>query len=213
MLAHKLYVGFSELTSITGETTAEHRESTLFTALSTSITERSSVSDEETSVASETASPFTTQTTTKQYCEHMEYIDTLVASKVISTVTEDIPNKEDFIRKGVDFHGTNPIIVIDIPEDGAIIRDVALPSNNIERIRVTLTTVSDITLPAIEGAPTDLPSDQFPTEKIDVILIEILSTFDNKAPRGVTISVVACAPGITTSTTKGNWIEFNVYNE
>lgn len=204
---------------MTSSTTTKEIQTSMIFEQTTSTVQETSRRTEQTSLrtqpTSSTSGTSVSQqsSTTKQYCEHMEYINTLVAIDAVQTSLEDISNKAHFIDKGVDFHGTNPIIVIDIPEDGAIIRDVALPSNNIERIRVTLTTVSDITLPAIEGAPTDLPSDQFPTEKIDVILIEILSTFDNKAPRGVTISVVACAPGITTSTTKGNWIEFNVYNE
>ncbi|CAF1528646.1 unnamed protein product, partial [Adineta steineri] len=150
-----------------------------------------------------TPQPAETTTTTFQ-CNHMEYIDKLIASNSVSIVSENIANKEDLINRGVDFVELNPIIVIDIPKNGAIVRDVKVTSTNGAAIVVTLTTVEGETLSPIRGNPTSLPNDKFPTELVAKIVIEILETTDNHSPKQVTLSVVACAPGVTVGTTEGN---------
>ncbi|CAF3098835.1 unnamed protein product, partial [Rotaria sp. Silwood2] len=149
-----------------------------------------------------TPQPAETTTTTFQ-CNHMEYIDKLIASNSVSIVSENIANKEDLINRGVDFVELNPIIVIDIPKNGAIVRDVKVTSTNGAAIVVTLTTVEGETLSPIRGNPTSLPNDKFPTELVAKIVIEILETTDNHSPKQVTLSVVACAPGVTVGTTEG----------
>ncbi|CAF1512402.1 unnamed protein product, partial [Adineta steineri] len=130
-------------------------------------------------------------------------IDKLIASNSVSIVSENIANKEDLINRGVDFVELNPIIVIDIPKNGAIVRDVKVTSTNGAAIVVTLTTVEGETLSPIRGNPTSLPNDKFPTELVAKIVIEILETTDNHSPKQVTLSVVACAPGVTVGTTEG----------
>ncbi|CAF2101367.1 unnamed protein product, partial [Rotaria magnacalcarata] len=149
-----------------------------------------------------TPQPAETTTTTFQ-CNHMEYIDKLIASNSVSIVSENIANKEDLIKSGVDFVELNPIIVIDIPKNGAIVRDVKVTSTNAAAIVVTLTTVEGETLSPIRGNPTSLPNHEFPTELVAKIVIEILETTDNHSPKQVTLSVVACAPGVTVGTTEG----------
>jgi hypothetical protein len=134
----------------------------------------------------------------------MEYIDKLIASNSVSIVSENIANKEDLIKNGVDFVEQNAIIVIDIPKNGAIVRDVKVTSANVARIVVTLTTVEGETLSPIRGKPTHLPKNEFPTEHVAKIVIEIVETTDKESPKEVTLSVVACAPGVTVGTTEGN---------
>ncbi|CAF1509472.1 unnamed protein product, partial [Rotaria sordida] len=68
---------------------------------------------------------------------------------------------------------------------------------------VVETTVEGNTLSPIRGNPTSLPNDKFPTELVAKIVIEILETTDNHSPKQVTLSVVACAPGVTVGTTEG----------
>jgi hypothetical protein len=133
----------------------------------------------------------------------MEYIGTLITSNAVSVVSEQINDVQDFVTKGVKFVDKTAIIVINVPTPGAIVRDVKVPSQNVAQISVTLTTDKGVTLTPITGKPTDLPKNQFPTEKVTKIVIEILQTTDNQSPKGVTLSVVACAPGITTGTTQG----------
>jgi hypothetical protein len=146
--------------------------------------------------------PQPAETTTMFQCDHMEYIDKLIASNSVSIVSENIANKEDLIKTGVDFVEQNPIIVIDIPKNGAIVRDVKVTSTNVARIVVTLTTVEGETLSPIRGNPTHLPKNEFPTEHVAKIVIEIVETTDNESPKEVTLSVVACAPGVTVGTTE-----------
>ena len=133
----------------------------------------------------------------------MEYIGTLLDSNAVEVVTEEINDVNDFLKKGVNFVDQTPVIVINVPSKGAIVRDVKVPSENVAQISVTLTTDKGVTLAPITGKPTSLPKQKFPTDKVKKIVIEILATTDNESPKGVTLSVVACAPGITTATTKG----------
>ncbi|CAF4056386.1 unnamed protein product, partial [Rotaria sp. Silwood1] len=124
-----------------------------------------SSSREETSTLIESTTSHMTEETTKEFCEHMEYIDTLIASNSVTTKPEDIPNKEDFIKNGVNFVDTNPIVVIDMPSEGVVVHDVKVPSNNVEEIMVSFTTVSGDHIPPVRGKPTALPTDQFPSVK------------------------------------------------
>ena len=167
------------------------------TVLSTGFTQ------EETTIMTATGVTTIGQTT-METCEHMEYIDTLIDNNAVTTIQQDVPNKKDFISKGVDFVEEKPIIVINIPSsNGASVRDIKVPSDNVNEIVVTFTTISGINTTPIRGNPTDLPRNEFPKENVVTITIELTSTSDNSSPKGVTLSVVACAPGKTTVVTEG----------
>ena len=131
----------------------------------------------------------------------MEYINTLVATNSVRTTPKDIPNKDDLIKKGVDFTDKNPTFVIDVPKGGAIIRDIKVPSSNIAQIEVTFTSESGDKVVKVTGAPTSLPKDEFPADKVGAIVIKVIKTTDGKAPEDVTLSIIACAEGVTTGTT------------
>ena len=133
----------------------------------------------------------------------MEYINSLVETNSVKTTPTDIPDKEDLITKGVDFTDNKPTFVIDIPNGGAIVRDVQIPSKNIKEVEVTFTTTSGQKTTPIQGAPTSLPTDKFPTEKVEEIVVKVTKTTDNKSPKDVTLSVIACAEGTVTSTSIG----------
>jgi hypothetical protein len=134
----------------------------------------------------------------------MQYIDTLIGGNAITTKPEDVSNKVDFIRIGVDFHELKPIIDIYIPAEGAIVRNLKVGSTNVQEIVVTFTTTKGSVTSSIRGSPTALPTDQFPAEQVNKIEIEFLSTYDNQAPQAVTLSVIACAPAGTTIVAQGN---------
>jgi hypothetical protein len=133
----------------------------------------------------------------------MEYINTLIATDSVETQPDDIKNKKDLITKGVDFSSTKPSFVIDVPNGGAIVRDIVVFSSNIDEIEVVFTTESDRESSPIRGAPTSLPTKEFPTEKVIEIVIKVKKTTDGNAPKDVTLSVIACAEGTTTTRSTG----------
>ena len=142
-------------------------------------------------------------TTTGKVCSEMEYINTLVATNAVRTSPKDIPDKDDLISKGVDFTDKKPTIVIDVPEGGAIVRDIKVPSSNILEIEVVFKTESGRVTAPIRGSPTSLPKDKFPQEKVSEIVVKVIKTLGDKAPEDVTLSVIACAEGPAGTTTKG----------
>ena len=158
---------------------------------------------EGTSQGSEGTISATPSATTGKFCEEMEYINTLIATHSIETQPTPIPNKEDLITKGVDFTDTKPIFVIDIPEGGAIVRDIDVFSSNVAEIVVVFITESGRETTPIQGGPTSLPTTEFPTEKVSEIVIKVKETTDNSAPQDVTLSVIACAEGTTVATSQG----------
>jgi hypothetical protein len=133
----------------------------------------------------------------------MEYIDTLVEINAVSSISESVKDIGDLSKKGVDFTVANPILVVDIPKEGAVVRDVKVPSSNVGEIKVTLTTVDGVTLPPIQGEAMNLPRSGFTTDKVSQIVVQILTTTDGDTPKAVRLSVVACAPGITPATSEG----------
>ena len=143
-------------------------------------------------------------TTTGKYCDEMEYITTLIETNSVKTTPTDIPDKEDLITKGVDFTDNKPTFVINVPNGGAIVRDIQVPSKNVAEIEVTFTTVSGKKTTPIQGAPTSIPTDNFPTEKVIEVVVKVTKTTDNKSPKDVTLSVIACAEGTVTTTPTGN---------
>ena len=143
-------------------------------------------------------------TTTGKTCSEMEYINTLVATDSVRATPKDIPNKGDLISKGVDFTDKNPTLVIEVPKGGAIVRDIKVPSSNVDEIEVVFTTQYGDEKVVVRGAPTSLPKEQFPQGKVTEIVVKVTKTSDGKAPADVTLSVIACAEGITTgATTQG----------
>jgi hypothetical protein len=133
----------------------------------------------------------------------MEYIDSLIATDSVKTTPKDIPNKEDLIKKGVDFTDNQPSFVIDVPNGGAIVRDIQVPSKNVQEIEVTFTTRSGQETTPIRGSPTSLPTDKFPTEKVVEIVVKVTKTNDYQPPKDVTLSIIACAEGTVTTTSIG----------
>ncbi|CAF5138295.1 unnamed protein product, partial [Rotaria sp. Silwood1] len=143
--------GIESTTKVASETPSQSQETSPSTTSTTLRRESSSSSSEETSTVIESTTSYMTEETTKEFCEHMEYIDTLIASNSVTTKPEDIPNKEDFIRNGVNFVDTNPMVVIDMPSEGVVVHDVKVPSNNVEEIMVSFTTVSGDHIPPVRG--------------------------------------------------------------
>lgn len=150
------------------------------------------------SAATTTLAPRTSTTTAS--CTETEVIDILVASKLITIRPGDSSNIQDLISKGVDFKSKSPSIEIDLPNRGAIVRDVKIHSKNVAEIEVVFIVESGNKLPAIRGAPTALPTGQFPTEKVLDIIINIIKTTDNDAPQDVTLCVIVCGEDLSSTT-------------
>jgi hypothetical protein len=137
----------------------------------------------------------------------MEYINTLINTNSVKTLPTDIPDKQDLITNGVDFTDKKPSFVIDVPNGGAIVRDIKLSSTNVEEIEVVFTTKSGHGTTPITGAPTSLPTNQFPTEEVIEIVIKVKKTTDDQSPKHVTLSVIACAEGTIATTPTGRNLE------
>jgi hypothetical protein len=133
----------------------------------------------------------------------MEYIDTLIAKNAIEITPKDVPNKADLIKKGVDFTSKKPILIVNVPKGGAIIRAINIRSKNIKLVEIVFTNKYGRESEPIRAAPDNVPTDKFPTGKVTRFVIRIVETFDDEEARDVTLSVKACAEGaITTGTTK-----------
>ena len=133
----------------------------------------------------------------------MEYIDTLISKNAIEITPKDIPNKQDFIKKGVDFKSKKPIVIVNIPKGGAIIRDIKIRSKNIKMIEIVFTSKYGRESKPIRSAPESVPTDRFPRGKVSRIVIRVVETVNEERPKDVTLSVKACAEGVSsTRTTK-----------
>ena len=191
----------------TEETTTRAYGTTVGTTEGT--TTRSYGTDEATTQGTTGQSVGTTQATTEgtrttgKYCDEMEYIQTLIDTDSVKTSPIDIPNKRDLVKEGVDFTDLTPSFIIDVPKGGAIIRDLDLTSSNVAEITVTFTTESGEKVGPMRGAPTALPREEFPKDKVDEIVIKVTKTTDYRAPQDVILSVTACAEGTTTTTAAG----------
>jgi hypothetical protein len=141
--------------------------------------------------------------TTGQSCQEMEYINTLIATNSVRSTPTDVPNKGDLVTKGVDFIDNKPTIIIDIPNNGAIVRDVKVPSTNVVEVEITFKTVSGSQTAPIRGAPTSLPTSEFPTEQVTQVTVQVTKTSDAEAPEDVTLSLIACAEGTTPGSSTG----------
>ena len=159
---------------------------------------------ETVSVTSSTT-PGVPVTTTKESCEKMEYIQTLIDTKSITMQPDNGADTSKLNSTGINFDDNNQRIVINVPNaEGINIQDIKLYSDNVKEIRVTMTNSSNISLPPVSGNPVDLPREVFPINDIVKMIIEILSTTDNSSAKSVTLSIIACAPAPTTPVTEGN---------
>jgi hypothetical protein len=95
-----------------------------------------------------------------------------------------------------------------VPQGGAIVRDIVVFSSNVDEIEVFFTTKSGGELSPIQGAPTSLPTKEFPTEKVTKIVIKVKKTTDDNGPKDVTLSVITCDEGATTTVSAGR--KFNL---
>jgi hypothetical protein len=188
----------SEGTPLSSQSTTESVQGTTTAALGTSTASQGTPSSNQ---STKEASQGTT--TTGTYCDEMEYINTLIATDSVKTQPDDITDKQDLIKKGVDFTYEKPSFIINVPNGGAIVRDIVVFSSNVAEIEVVFTTASGRGSTPIRGAPTSLPTNEFPTEKITEIVIKVKKTTDNNSPKDVTLSIIACAEGINTTTPAG----------
>lgn len=133
----------------------------------------------------------------------MEYINTLVVTNSLKTTPTDVPNKNDLIKNGVNFRDKNPSIVITLPTGGATIRNVKLQSDNVVEVEITSTIESGHKTPPLRGAPGSFAARQFPAEKVSEIVLKVIETIDGDEPQDVTLSVIACAEGLTVSPSAG----------
>lgn len=136
----------------------------------------------------------TVETTTNELCTVMEYIDSLIAVNAVATKPEIVVTKTDFISKGVDFTVRNPSVEIDIPLPGAIVRDLKIFSLNVEEISVVFITNTGYITTPVYGYPTRLSTNQFPSQKVMKVVIDFVKVYGSEPPKGVTISLIACAP-------------------
>ncbi len=184
-------------------------EGSVITSSSTSKATKSVT--ETTTYSGQTGSSSTIASTTKNICDEMEFVSILIANNAISITPVDLSNKEDLIRKGVNFKENNPIFVIDIPKPGAVIRDIKLSSKNVLEIEVIFKTESGVELKPIQGTPTALPQNDFPTEKVREIIVIVKKTRDDEAPQNVTLSVIACAEDYITTTLISKWFRLMLF--
>lgn len=150
---------------------------------------------------SSSASP--SKKTTPKFCDEMQFINTIVNTNSLKTLPKDIVNKQDIITTGVDFIATKPSILITVPNNGAIIRDIDVFSSNVAEIEVVFVTQSGNQLAPIKGVPTELATDEFPTEKVREITVTLTKTKDAQSPQDVTMSVIACAEATTATVRPG----------
>jgi hypothetical protein len=203
----------SQGTTLSGQSTTEGSEgTTLGSSASTSGsgtpgtssnsqgTPSSSQSTKETSQGTTSNTP---GKTTSEFCNEIEYINTLIATDSVKTQPDDINNIENLITNGVDFTSKKPSFIINVPNGEAIVRDIKLFSSNVAEIEVVFTTESGSQSSPIQGAPTSLPTTNFPTEKVTEIVINVKKTTDGNAPKDVTLSIIVCAEGTTITTGAG----------
>jgi len=128
-------------------------------------------------------------------------VEILVTSNLIQIRPVDLSNKQDLITKGLDFNRNVSSIEIDLPQRGAIVRDMKLSSKNIAEIEVIFVIESGLKTSPIRGSPSALPNEKFPTEKVRDITINILKTNDTGLPQDVTLSVIVCGEDLPSTTT------------
>ncbi|CAF4114270.1 unnamed protein product, partial [Adineta steineri] len=143
-------------------------------------------------------------TTHSKICDEMEYIDTLITSNAIQTKPTQVSNIKDFHTQGCDFTDKKPTIVLKFPAGASTVQNVKVLSTNVKEVEVVFTTESGSHTAPITGSPTNLPTDKFPTEKVVEVTITVTETSDSGAPKSVRVSIIACAPGVTPSSSKND---------
>jgi hypothetical protein len=202
-------------TTAPGDTTGVQSETTTAgqgspTAAQTSTDSLSTTAPADTTgVQSETTAagqaPITASSTTTAtlVCQETEYIETLLSTNSISIKPDNTLNKQDLVTNGLDFADTNPSFIINLPEGGLIIRGVTLPSLNILTVQIVFQPELGTNSTTLQGPPTSLPVNEFPTEKIGQIIINVIETLNGTSPSQVTLSVTVCSePSTTTSSSK-----------
>jgi len=168
------------------------------------------LSSQSTTEGSQGTTASTPGTTTGKSCDEIEYINTLIATDSVKTQPDDITNKQDLITNGVDFTSKKLSFIITVPNSGAIVRDIKVFSSNVAEIEVVFTTESGSQSSPIQGVPTSLPTNNFPAGKVTEIVIEVKETTDNNAPKDVTLSIIICAEGATTTISTGRRYTFSI---
>jgi hypothetical protein len=164
----------------------------------------------ETTTAGEAPTPASSTTTASLLCQETEYIETLLSTNSITISPDNTLNKQDLVTNGLNFADTNPSFIIDLPEGGLIIRGVTLPSLNILTVQIVFQPESGTNSTTLQGSPTSLPVNEFPTEKIGQIIINVIETLNGTSPSQVTLSVTVCSePSTTTSSSKYFYKKFS----
>src|SRR5690349_9198020 len=137
------YLGTTQSTSVSSPVTGQASTTGSSSAPETSTGSQGTPSSSESTTQGdqgtlsstlESSSSASPGTTTIKFCDEMEYINTLIATNSVQTKPTNIPNKEDLITNGVDFSDKQPIFLINIPKNGAIVRDVNIFSSNVAEI-------------------------------------------------------------------------------
>jgi hypothetical protein len=137
--------------------------------------------------------------TTRYPCIEIELIETLVTANLID-ITPEVTIKKDLYGTGIDFTENSPVFEITLPNDGAVVRDLSLPSANVVKVEVTFILTSNDSPKVIRGSPTSLPIDEFPLEEVEKVIIKVVKTSDDKSPRRVKLSVIVCSETPSTTT-------------
>jgi hypothetical protein len=132
-------------------------------------------------------------------CTEVELIQTLVSAQLIQ-ITPNVSNIEDVISVGIDFSDLGAQFDIELLDDGAVVHDLKLPSLNVVQVEVVFILVSGGSSAPILGAPTSLPKNEFPADKVRKISVKVLATSDGQFPKGVRLSVIVCSESSSTVT-------------
>ncbi len=184
----------SDPTTASGQETTSVGQTTTATGYSDSTLQGELTTIGQTTTSSSRAS------TTPLICKEKEYIDALVFANAIRIRPNTDVNTQDLITKGLDIADEKSTFKIDLPEGGLLLRDVKLSSLNIEKVEMILMPESGTDSTTIQGVPTSLPVNEFPSERIGEIIIKVLQTSDNNSLKQVKLSIIACEEATTTTT-------------
>lgn len=149
-----------------------------------------------------------TTTATPLICTEKEYIEDLVSTNVIRIRPNDDLNTQDLVTTGLNIPDETSTFKIVLPEGGLIVRDVKISSLNIIKVEVVFIPESGAEPKTIQGVPTSLPVNEFPTERISEILIKVLQISDTGSLKQVKLSIIACAETFTTTSARKFYYHF-----
>ncbi len=164
----------------------------------------STISSDTTDIQTDTTTTkASTMSTTPFQCTEEEYIEALVSTNAIRIRPNDEFDKQDLITNGLDITDETSTFKIDLPAGGLIIRDVKISSLNIIKVEIVFIPESGAEPKTIQGIPTSLPIDEFPTDRISQIIIKILQISGGSSLEQVKLSIIACEEtSVTTSVRK-----------